>query len=195
MSVSETLSMTRPAQWLRSARFDMSFIVGTWMVGVTAAVIAILEPKLLWPLILIDLWVLGYHHVVSTYTRLCFDKESFAQSKFLIFGLFPIVASATALVGGIVGLWAIFTIYFHWQWFHYVRQSWGVSRAYRGKDREASYEEGRLDQTIFWGVPVLGLIWRSNQQPEKFLGTDIALVPMPDWTVTVAAGAVMGLLC
>jgi len=137
------------------------------------------EPSLFWPILFLNLWLLGYHHVVSTYTRLCFDGQSFSESKFLIFGLLPIVAIVTLLIAKFVGLWAIFSIYFYWQLFHYARQSWGISRAYRGKDRHAHYEDGWVDKAIFYSVPTLGMLHRSYQNPDKFLGGDMVFFAVP----------------
>ena len=90
-----------------------------------------IEPSLFYPILLLDLWVLGYHHVIATFTRLCFDRASFEERRGLIVHLLPIVAALTILVAWQVGLWVVVTIYFYWQWWHYARQSWGVSRAYR----------------------------------------------------------------
>jgi hypothetical protein len=125
--------------------------------------------------------------VIATYTRLCFDKTSFADSRFLIFGLFPVVAIATLAVAQVAGLWAIFTVYLYWQWFHYARQSWGISRAIRAKHRDARYEDGWLDQAIFYALPVLGILHRSHQNPDTFINFEIKAVPVPEWMVTAAA--------
>lgn len=185
MSASDTTLRPAASPWLRSQRFDLVLIVGVWALAITTAAVVIAQPALLWPVIFANLWLLGYHHVVATYTRLCFDKESFSQSKFLIFALFPIVAAVTILVALGVGLWAVFTVYFHWQWYHYARQSWGLSRAYRSKDRNALYEDGWLDQAIFYAVPVLGLMHRSTQNPDTFLGSEIIFLPVPAVATTI----------
>jgi hypothetical protein len=38
----------------------------------------------LYPILLLaDLWLLGYHHVVATYTRLAFDTQSLRRNRFL----------------------------------------------------------------------------------------------------------------
>jgi hypothetical protein len=146
------------------------------------------------PILVLDLWFLGYHHVIATYTQLCFDRRSFAERWPLMLVLLPGVAVATVAVAAIVGLWSIVTIYFYWQWFHYVRQSWGISRAYRAKQRDALYEDGWLDHAVFWSVPVLGILARSHQNPGTFIGLDLRLVPVPEWAVTAAGAATAVLL-
>lgn len=180
--------------WLRDARFDLSFIVGIFTVSVAAGLFVTRYQDWFWVVLIFDLWFLGYHHVISTYTRLCFDKKSFEASRFLVFGLLPLVAAATIAVAWSVGLWAIVTIYLYWQWFHYTRQSWGISRAYRGKDRAALYEDGWIDQAIFYALPVLGILYRSYQDPGTFIGLNLKVIPVPLWVVWASALASCGLL-
>jgi hypothetical protein len=165
-------------QWLRNARFDLWFIFGLPAAGILTGLFVTWQPGAFWPILIFDLWFLGYHHVISTYTRLCFDKQSFRQSRLLIFGLLPLVAVATLALTVSVGLWAIVSIYFYWQWFHYARQSWGISRAYRAREREALYEDGWVDQAIFWAVPVLGVLYRSYQDPHLFIGLELRVIPV-----------------
>jgi hypothetical protein len=54
--------------WLRSARFDLFFVVGIPAISLGTALIVIWRPSLFWPILFVDLWLLGYHHVISTYT-------------------------------------------------------------------------------------------------------------------------------
>jgi hypothetical protein len=190
MSVS-VASDARPLRWnwLRSAQFDLSLIVGLPALGIGTGLIVKAFPHLFVPILVLDLWFLGYHHVISTYTRLCFDRKSWESSRFLVFGLLPLVAMGTLLVAAVLGLWAIVSVYFYWQWFHYTRQSWGISRAYRGKDREALYEDGWLDQAIFYALPVLGILFRSYQDPGTFIGLELRVIPVPAWLVSAVAVA------
>lgn len=165
--------------WVRNARFDTGFILGIPLLSLASLAVILAEPSLFYPILVIDLWILGYHHVISTFTRLAFDKKSFSESKFLIFGLTPIIAAITGLVAWTVGIWAIVSIYFYWQWWHYARQSWGISRVYRGKDSGAQYENGWFDQLIFYAIPVAGVLSRSAEQHTKFIGLDLWMVPVP----------------
>lgn len=173
--------------WIRNGQFDLVFIIGLFALACATGMVIIAEPALFYPILVIDLWVLGYHHVISTYTRLCFDKESFAEHKPLILLLLPAVVIGTLSAVWVFGLWVLVTVYFYWQWFHYVRQSWGISRAYRGKDRDAGYEDGWLDQAIFWSIPVFGIIWRSAEQQPTFIGMELWSVPVPE-PIAIASG-------
>jgi len=180
--------------WLRGPRFDLSFILGILGISVATGLFVTRYPEWFVPILIFDLWFLGYHHVISTYTRLCFDKKSFAESGFLLFGVLPLVAAATVAVAWFVGLWAIVTVYLYWQWFHYTRQSWGISRAYRGKDRDALYEHGWIDQAIFYSLPVLGILYRSYQDPDTFIGFQLKVIPVAEWMVWACAVPTCGLL-
>jgi len=180
--------------WLRSRQFDLTFILGILFLAVFTGLFVSAFPQYFLPILIFDLWFLGYHHVISTYTRLCFDKKSLQSSWFLIFGLLPLVAVLTLLAAWQFGLWIVVTTYFYWQWFHYARQSWGISRAYRGKDRDAFYEDGWTDQAIFYALPALGILYRSYQDPGKFIGLDLKMIPVSAEVVSFTAIVTLGLM-
>ena len=180
--------------WLRGPGFDSMFLFGIFLMAVATGFVILFQPSLFYPILMIDLWLLGYHHVVSTYTRLFFDKASFREHRPLIVGLFPVVAAVTALVAWQVGIWAIVTIYFYWQWWHYTRQSWGVFRVYRAKDKGAVYDDGWLDQATFYALPVLGILNRSNQAQPDFIGFHVVYFPVPDLAVQLAGAAAFVLI-
>src|SRR5690242_11292139 len=180
--------------WLRSPRFDLSFIIGIPALALLTGMVVASQPRLLYPILIFDLWLLGYHHVIATYTRLCFDRKSFSEHWSLLVVLLPAVAIATLAAVYLFGLWTVVSVYFYWQWFHYARQSWGISRAYRGKDRAALYEDGWLDQAIFYALPVLGILFRSHQDPGLFIGMELRVVPVPAAVLDAAAAATAVLL-
>jgi hypothetical protein len=180
--------------WLLNARFDLAFILGIPAAAVLTGLVVVWRPHLFAPILVFDLWILGYHHVVSTYTRLCFDRKSLAEHWPLIAGLLPLVGLATLAAAYAFGLWIIVSVYFYWQWFHYTRQSWGISRAYRGKERAALYEDGWLDQAIFYALPMLGMLHRSNQDPGFFIGLELRVVPVSSALVSAAGMATIALL-
>jgi hypothetical protein len=180
--------------WIRNAQFDLSFIVGLVALAAITGSTVLMFPQLFLPVLLLDLWVLGYHHVISTYTRICFDRTSFRENGHLIYLFLPVVAGVTLLVAWQVGLWAIVSIYFYWQWWHYTRQSWGISRTYRGKDRKMKYEDGWLDQAIFYALPILGVLSRSNEAQTTFITFEIWYVPVADVVVQSASAAAAALL-
>ena len=173
-------------QWLKGREFDFIFVVGTFALGVMTAVVVIVKPALFLPILIADLWLLGYHHVISTYTRLCFDRKSFAEHRQLVLLTFPLVLGFTALAAWTLGVWIVVSVYFYWQWWHYTRQSWGISRAYHGKDPGTSYENGWLEQAIFYSLPVLGVLSHSHQDPGLFLKLELRVIPVPEVVVDTA---------
>jgi hypothetical protein len=189
IGMAASVSMAAMPGWLRGARFDAVFIGGVALVAVAAGAMATVWPALFLPLLLLDLWLLGYHHVIATFTRLCFDGGSLRRHRFLVFGLPPIVLAAVAALVLGVGAWAVATIYFYWQWFHYVRQSWGIAQAYRRASRQPMPEPGWLLHAVVWLVPVWGILARSAQQPEAFLGMALWAVPVPPWLADAAGVA------
>ncbi|TIV93920.1 MAG: hypothetical protein E5V85_25080 [Mesorhizobium sp.] len=108
--------------WLRGARFDLSFILGIPAVAFLTGAVILWQPQLFTPILLFDLWFLGYHHVIATYTRLCFDRKSFSEHWSLLVVLLLAVAVGTLAIVYFVGLWTVVSVYFYWQWFHYTRQ-------------------------------------------------------------------------
>jgi hypothetical protein len=183
-----------PAGWLRSPAFDIGFIVGIAALALASGAIALLFPRLFIPIVIIDLWFLGYHHVIATYTRLCFDRESLHTHPFLLWGLpFIVLAGTLALANGL-GLWSLTTLYFYWQWFHYARQNWGLSQAYRRKAGKRINDDPRLSEAVFYLLPLWGLLHRSWQNPNKFLALDFRLLPVPKMAEqAVAAAALIGI--
>lgn len=191
-----TLAATAPAQlpWIRSERFDLGFIFGLVALAAFTGTVVLTYPPLFYPVLLLDLWFLGYHHVISTYTRICFDRKSFRENGYLLYAYLPIVAAVTLCVAAIFGIWVVVSVYFYWQWWHYTRQSWGVSRTYRSKDRDKLYEAPWLDQAIFYSVPVLGILGRSAEQQPTFIGFELFSLPVPEAVVWIARAAAALLL-
>ncbi|HEY2962461.1 MAG TPA: hypothetical protein VGJ37_08615 [Pyrinomonadaceae bacterium] len=91
------------------------------------------NPSLFPAVFVLNAWLLGYHHVVSTFTRLTFDSGSFKRHRFLVTWLPLIVLAAAVVACAFLGTWILTTVYLYWQWWHYTRQSYGVSRIYQRK--------------------------------------------------------------
>lgn len=182
------------AGWLRNPRFDLTLIVGVAAIALASGAVVVAEPAL-FPIILVaDLWLLGYQHVVSTFTRLSFDLGSFRQHRFLVLGL-PFIVLAAVVVGAwTVGGWLLATTYLYWQWFHYTRQSYGIERAYRRKAAGAVAGDERLGRWALYLLPLWGILYRSYQAPETFLGLELKVLPVPYWLVAAAAAVALAVL-
>lgn len=188
MAITANLVTAQPG-WLRSRRFDYTLVQGAATIALlSGAVVAAFPDLFLWVLAA-DLWLLGYHHVIATFTRLAFDKVSFREYRFFIFGLPLIVFATTAALGWSVGIWVISSVYLYWQWFHYTRQSWGISQAYRAKSGGLVDDGPLYSQLCFYLVPAWGILYRSWQAPDTFLRLELRVIPIPEFVVTIVGYA------
>lgn len=173
--------------WLRSRRFDGGFIGGTVVLALSAGSVVAARPELFGLVLLLDIWLLGYHHVISTFTRFLVDRATMREHRNLLL-TWPLgIAATVGAIGVVIGPWALVTIYLYWQWFHYLRQSWGIARAYERKSTGSLPEPPLLVAAIFASVPVWGILSRSHQSPEQFLFADVWTFPVPALAVNVAA--------
>ena len=181
--------------WLRTPPFDLTFIGGIAALALLSGAVVVHEPRLFGPILFFDLWLLGYHHVVATYTRLCFDRESFLTHRFLIVVLPFIVLGGVALLAWGIGLWVLASVYLYWQWFHYTRQSYGIAQVYSRKAGGLGAENQWLSKLAIYLVPLWGILHRSHQDPGEFLFVELKVIPVPEIAVKVAGlAAVMALI-
>jgi hypothetical protein len=193
-AVAPALARPMTAGWLRSPVFDVGFIGGTAALALLSGCIVTAKPDFLAIVVLVDLWGLAYHHVIASYTRLCFDRTSFRQYHFLVLGLFPLVLLATALLAAALGHWIISTVYLYWQWFHYTRQSFGVGQVYRRKSGGLAVEDESITKFALYLLPLWGILHRSAQAPETFLGLELRVIPTPDPIVDLVGAAALAAL-
>lgn len=191
MALAAAERMGAPAGWLRGREFDLVFILGITMLACAAGALAAGDPKLFVVFLLADLWLLGYQHVVATFTRLCFDRASCREHRFILFVLPGLVVAGVAALYFGVGAWTLATVYFYWQWFHYTRQSWGVSQVYRRKAGGIPDEDPLATKLVIYLVPLFGVLNRSAQAPGSFLGLDLRMLPVPDLAVHAAGLAAL----
>ena len=181
--------------FLRSARFDLALIAGCLALALLAGAVVVVWPALFVTVLLCDLWFLSYHHVVATFTRIGFDRESFRQHRFVVLALPGIIAVGTLAAVKLVGLWIVPSVYFYWQWLHYARQSYGISRIYQLKTGPAAERKDALGNAMLYLVAATGVLHRSAQGWTRFLDVELRLLPVPRlavWLVGVAAaGAVI----
>jgi len=181
--------------WLRSQSFDLNLIGVAAIVALLTGLAAMWDASLFKVLLFLDLWLLGYHHVVSTFTRLVFDRASFRENRFLVIDLPLIITSATLAAVLLFGQWILATAYLYWQWFHYARQSYGIERAYRRKADKESLIDDYVTTRALSLVPIFGIVYRSWQAQPKYIGMDVRYLPMPEivvWIVGVMAAIACG---
>jgi hypothetical protein len=180
--------------WLKDPAADWSLILGAVLLALIAGGLAIWDPALLPILVVMDVWLLGYHHVIATFTKLAGTPEDRRRNRFLIFGLPWIVLAGTIAAAAGAGIWLVATVYFFWQWFHYTRQSWGIAQAYRRRAGGMAWDPPWLAELTLWSVAIWGLLGRCAQQPELFLGFAIWMPPVPASLVAGAGALTVALL-
>ncbi len=176
-----------PGDWLRGPGFDLGLIVGVLALALVFGAVASADPRLWGWVLLLDLWVLAYPHVASTYTRVAFDRQAVRAHWFLLFALPPLVLAATAGVALLGGVVVLNSIYFYWQTWHYTRQSYGISRAYRRVGGAAPDGRDLLGDCVLFGFPIWGLLHRAHQRPPEFYNTPLWSPAVPS-SLVVAAG-------
>lgn len=173
--------------WLRGFSFDFLFIFGVAAAALGATALVIWKPELFALVLMADIWLLGFHHVVATFTRLAFDVDSFRNHRFLVIWLpFIVLAGVVALVT-VFGGWILPTVYLYWQWFHYTRQSYGIAQIYRRKAGASCEEPAVLRHAVIYLLPVWGILERSWQAPETFVRMPVKMLPVPGLVVQAAA--------
>lgn len=179
--------------WLVSRNFDFGLALGPAALALASGVVLVLQPQWFLFILLFDYWVLSYHHVISTFTRLCFDSESFRANRFLVLHLPWLVLGGIVVMILTVGPWAVATLYFYWQWWHTMRQSYGIEKAFRNKAADLVRENSRLAELGMYLMPLWGLLHR-HQGTVSFLSLEIRVLPMPKILVDAVALIAIGYL-
>ena len=171
-----------PHTYIRSREFDATLLTAPLGAGLVTA-LAVTADQRLYPFLLVaDLWLLGYHHVIATYTRLAFDTQSLRRNRFLAVDLLVIVTAVTLVVAMLAGAWVIATAFLYLQWFHYMRQGYGIARMYYRATPEGQVAGSRdltADLAIYL-VPIYGIATRSATMGDRFLGLPVKSIVLPD---------------
>ncbi len=184
-----------PAQWIRGRTFDSIFVIGTAAAALFAGALCTGRPDFERAVLVLNVWLLGYHHVASTFTRIAFDRVSLRENRFLVFGLPWLCIAGVGLVALVGGGPALVAVYFYWQAFHYTRQSYGISMRYARKQEPEATLDMCATKCVLYLLPLWGIVQRSNEGHRTFLGMELWMVPVPDAVCVlvgiVAVGAVV----
>jgi hypothetical protein len=182
-----------PRTYIRSREFDATLLAAPIVAGLLAALLVTADPRLYPILLVADLWLLGYHHVVATYTRLAFDTQSLRRNRVLAVDLLVVVTLVTLGIAVMAGAWVIATAFLYLQWFHYMRQGYGIARMYyrATPDGQLGSRDLPTDLAIYL-VPMYGIAARSSTMGDRFLGLPVKPLVLPEAIVMllgVAAAA------
>ncbi|MES2017860.1 MAG: hypothetical protein V4484_15325 [Pseudomonadota bacterium] len=176
--------------YMRSARFDRMFVLGIPLLALAVGALALGFPNYFLLILTLDLALLGYHHVISTYTRLLFDLQSARQHWALLLPLPVAVLACVYVLLSWGGVAAVGTLYLHWQWYHYTRQSEGINKAYGMKTRSTQGGSAAFNRFTFYLVPVAAFLMMSARPDALFLGMEVWKLPVAPWLAQLTlAGA------
>src|SRR5258708_15567511 len=175
------------AGWRRNRDFVLLLIGGLTFVAFWVGGARAFQPASLALILLADSWLLGYPHVAATFMRLAPDRIGLSTHRFLIFGLPVLVIGATAVLALGFGIALVATIYFYWQWYHTLRQSWGVAQLYRRRSSVRVREHPLFAEGLFALVALWGLLHRLTTAPDHFIYPSLPL-SLPTVPVALATG-------
>ncbi|MBN8220245.1 MAG: hypothetical protein J0L53_04940 [Spirochaetes bacterium] len=177
------------AAWLKDSCFDLTFIVGIAGLAGAMAGVTVLWPLLFLPMLTVHTWLFGYEHLWATYTGLLAHPEDRRRHPWLIFLVPLLVLAALFAIGKFSGMTGLYVTYFTGQFFHTVRQSWGLAQHYRRQAGGMGWDSPRLSEITLWSVPVWGFLNRCAERPTEFLFQDFWLPPVPKLAVWIAGVA------
>lgn len=114
-------------------------------------------------------------HAMSTFSRVIWNKESFKKYHWLLIATPAAIAVILYFVVNTYGVAFLMTTYFVLQWFHYVRQGYGLSQVYRRSHNVTDPEW--LHQSVIYLIPLGGLLYRMTTPDLKFLFSPLYTVP------------------
>ena len=189
--------LAAPRACIKSEVFDITLLILPLATGLGAAATVLAFPAVFAVLLVADLWLLGYHHVVATYTRLAFTKETLRRNRFLAIDLLLLMTAATLAVAFTAGAWVVATAFLYLQWFHYMRQGYGLARMYfrATPDGQVAGSRDLATDAVIYLVPVYGIAARSATMGTTFLNLPVKALVLPEPVITVlgvaAAAAVL----
>ena len=180
------VSLATPRACIRSEAFDAVLLIVPLATALTAAAAVLSNPALFKALLIADLWLLGYHHVVATYTRLAFTSETFRKNRFLAFDLLVLVIAATLALAFTAGAWVVATAFLYLQWFHYMRQGYGLARMYFRASPEGQVAGSRdiVTDLLIYLVPIYAIAARSATMGDTFLDLPVKTLVFPAEAIT-----------
>lgn len=124
-------------------------------------------------LLILDMWFLGYAHVAATFLRVFDLPLSSAQRRFVGVDL-VLVSFALAALLSLRGT-AIYlsSAYLYWQWFHYVRQGYGMTKLVDSRDRMVA----RSAYVLLYSASGAAFCAALSRSDGTFLGAAVMLPP------------------
>lgn len=135
-----------------------------WLILLPAVAIAKFSPQYFLYVFLFDIWLLSHPHAVATF----FKQGTFKKLSPIVLCL--VIAFFFVLLGFIAykfGHVALFNVYFFTQWFHYMRQNYGITIKHYHERKSFHYQ---LQRVLLHLVPILALLNLNSKGPAVFFG-------------------------
>ncbi len=160
-----------PAQWLVSARFDLTFFL---LPAVVALALVVLQPWLApvgdmplgWWLICIVF--VDVAHVWSTLYRTYLDRPMFSAQRRLLIGAPLLVYAALVALAhtGAANFWRIMA---YLALFHFIRQQYGWTVLSGRRDTGLSHWDRRLHIAAVYAATIYPVLWWHANLPRDFV--------------------------
>jgi hypothetical protein len=122
-------------------------------------------------------------HLVSTWTRVYFDRREWKARTFHIVGMPLLIAAAVASLiawGGPIGTRALNSLLLYWATWHFVAQNWGILRIYQRKSGEPTSSVAmRLEKPLLYLWVLWCMLHRLVTGPRVLFGTEVFYLPLP----------------
>lgn len=125
-------------------------------------------------------------HAMSTFSRVLWNKDSLKRYHWLLIATPAVIATLLYFLINAYGIAFMMTTYFVLQWFHYVRQGYGLSQVYRHLNKIA--DPNWLHQSVIYSLPVWGVLHRMTTADQTYLYSPIYTLPKLDILVWPAMG-------
>lgn len=152
---------------------DGLFIVALPLVAILSGMFVVYKPDYFFLVLMLDLWLLGYHHVISTFTRIGLDAKSAKEHWLLLVPLPLVVFGAVFIIYQLGGAIILGSVYLYWQWYHYSRQSEGIAKSYGFKCADTNFTRSVQNRVLFYLVPLTSFMYMISSGPERFLNIPI----------------------
>lgn len=126
-------------------------------------------------------------HLVSTWTRVYFDKREWRERPLLIVGMPLAIATTVVLLMtflGYTGARILNSTILYWATWHFVAQNWGILRIYQRKSGEDPKSMAmRLEKPILFLFVLWCLLKRIDTGPRVLFGTEVYYFQLPSAVV------------
>ncbi|MFL5319783.1 MAG: hypothetical protein ACJ790_09010 [Myxococcaceae bacterium] len=122
-------------------------------------------------------------HLISTWTRVYFDRREWTKRPFHIFVMPTLIIGATAAVAqwaGASGQRALSTLLLYYATWHFLQQNWGLLRIYQTRSQEPKDSVAlRLERPLLYVAVFWCALHRLKTGPRSLFGWEVFYPDLP----------------